>query len=138
MQGGGPEAGDKIEYQESLRAQSPLQHSSEYEECVHVEEHVPEAAVHEHVGQNLPGPEKRRGRIEHREVPHHEILIDESGDEQKQVYDYDMPGGRRKHLEEAAAAVSVIVVIVISHYLFFNCPQAAGNVFKSSFQCRLR
>ena len=95
MQSSRSQSCHEVENQELLGAQCPFQDDAEHQQRVHIEEYVPESAVHEHVRQDLPRLEERRSRIEHGEVHHHEILIDESGDENKYVDSDDILRYRR-------------------------------------------
>ena len=77
---------------------------------------MPESAVHEHVRQDLPRLEERRGRIEHGEVHHHEILVDERGYEDDYVDGDDILRYRRNGREEASSS-TVIFIVFVSHCL---------------------
>ena len=48
----------KVKQEELLCAPNPFQHTSEYEQRVHIEEEVAESAMHEHIGKRLPDAEK--------------------------------------------------------------------------------
>ena len=71
------ESGNEIEYQKLLRSYRPFQHRAEKDESIHIEEDMHETSVHEHMGDRLPDPEQRRGRIEQGEGPYHEIFVNQ-------------------------------------------------------------
>ena len=85
VQGHCSQSGHEVEYEELLRTEAAFKYGTEHQEGIHVEEYVPESAVHEHVRQYLPRLEEWRRRVEHGEIGDHEVLIYQCGDEHQYV-----------------------------------------------------
>ena len=83
---------DEEEDEKFLLAYHPLHYGAENQQRIHIEEKVPEASVHKHMGNNLPPAEAGRRRIEESEVTHHHILIDEGRQEHYNVYENEVLG----------------------------------------------
>jgi hypothetical protein len=58
------QSGDQIVDQESFASPDTLQCFSEYPECPHIEENMPQATVHKHMRDDLPRFEHGRLEIE--------------------------------------------------------------------------
>jgi hypothetical protein len=97
----------EIEDQELLRAPPFFQNAAEEIKGVHIEEEVPEAAMHEHMGHRLPPAEEIRGRIEKGEVLVHEVLIERCHDHYEDIDDDDMPDCNR-HIAKESSSVAVV------------------------------
>ena len=100
----------EVEQQEPFRPDGPLQYTPEDEEGVHVEEDVPEPAVHEHVRQGLPPPEQGGRRVEQGEGPHHEVFVEQREDEHDHVDDDQVPRHHGNRVQEGASSASTVVV----------------------------
>ena len=128
MQGDGTETGHEIQDQELLRPERPLHHHAEHNQGVHVEQDVHEAPMHEHVGKGLPPPEERGSRIEHREGPVHEILVDQRGQEDNHVDDENVPGYRGNTFKESGKCHSESSVYFVQRQ-DADDPAAGGGEF---------
>ena len=85
----------EVEYHEAVLTDDPFDSHPEYIERVHVEEQMPEASVHEHVGERLPYLEPGGLGIEKRKNREHEIRID-LGRQIDDHIDYDQMDGYRE------------------------------------------
>ena len=115
VQGHGPQAADKVEEQELLAPDDAFDHAAEDQQRVHVEEDVPEPAVHEHVRDHLPPVEIRGGGVEQGEGPDHEVLVEEGGQEHDHVDDDQVLGHGRQRGEESSPATAVVAVVIVCH-----------------------
>ena len=85
VQCGCSESCHEVENEIFLRAEAAFKYGTEHQEGIHIEEYVPESAVHEHVCQYLPRLEEWRCRVEHGEIGDHEVFIYQRGDEHQYV-----------------------------------------------------
>ena len=105
----GTEPRHKVEEQKLLAAPGILQHRSEYHQGVHIEEEMPEAAVHEHMGQELPGLEKWRIKGEQRESFIHRIAYDICSHQDYRIDDDQVFYDRSHQGPESGPAVLVVI-----------------------------
>ena len=90
----------EIEQDKFLSPYLPLQDHTEHQQTPHIEEHVGEIAVDEHIGQHLPRTEERRSGEKHREILEHHLVVDHHCDIEQEVDQQQMLCRRRNHREE--------------------------------------
>ena len=105
------QAGDEVEHQELLRAYGAFEHQAEYEQGVHIEEYMPEAPVHEHMGDYLPGMEEGGSRVEHSESLYHKLLVHQG---EQEHYNIDQQQVAR-HYRQPVPPVSHSGVLELAH-----------------------
>jgi hypothetical protein len=75
---------------------------------------MPEASVHEHMGQRLPPMKEWRRRIEKSKLLIHEVLVQRSHDHNQHIDDYDALHGLGQTAQETS---SIVVIIVVTHLI---------------------
>ena len=122
VQGRRSETCHEIEQEVFLRSPDPFEHAAEHVEGEHVEKHVPEASVHEHVRDKLPPVEIRRLRIEKSELLVHEVRTKLRNYPDQEVNDNYVSCHRRDSAEESPSAV---VFESELHSVFCLCREAS-------------